>query len=173
MKILARLVPAGLLLVAACDGGNMNGGTGGGSGGGAGGAGGGAAGGTSAAHLSGLPDCGTPADAGTIDDFYDRLIVNSGCSAGGCHGPGSPFFMFQFSDAGTLKTAWIDAGSSQVAMKRITPGNIDQSYVLYKLWGQHLDAGVRGSGDRMPQGGPYLRPDEMCTVINWVNAGAP
>jgi hypothetical protein len=160
------------VLVAAC-GSGMNGGTGGGSGGSGGGTG-GSGGGASGPHLSGLPDCGTPADGGTIDDFYDDVILPHNCWVGGCHGPGGgPSFLFEFTDAGTLRSAWVNVNSAQVpSVKRITPGDINKSYVLYKLWGQHLDAGYDGIGDRMPQGGPYLTDAEMCRIINWVNGGA-
>ncbi|MBK7857802.1 MAG: hypothetical protein IPJ65_04075 [Archangiaceae bacterium] len=155
--------------------GGSSGGTGGSGGGGTGGSSGGTAGGGSAnAHLSGLPDCGTPSDAGTIADIYAGVVTNYSCGVGGCHGAGpSPFQIYQFTDPASLRTAWVNADAFQAPMKRITPGNIDQSYVIYKVWGQHRDAGVAGTGDRMPQGGPYMRNDELCTLINWVQAGAP
>jgi hypothetical protein len=170
MKNGTRQLLLALLVISCGDG--MSGGTGGGSGGNGGGQGGGGGGGVRP-HLSGLPDCGTVSDAGTLADFYDRIIGFYGCAAGGCHGPGPGAQLFQFGDAPSLRAVWVDAGSGQASMKRITPGDIDQSYVLYKLWGQHLDAGVSGGfGDRMPQGGPFLHDDEMCTIINWVKSGA-
>jgi hypothetical protein len=123
-------------------------------------------------HLSGLPDCGTVTDGGTIDDFFDDVIVPKGCGASDCHGP-SPYYLYVFTDAGELRSAWVNQPSAQApGAKRITPFDVDQSYVLYKLWGQHMDAGYEGSGDRMPPGGPYVTDAEMCRLINWVNGGA-
>jgi len=54
-------------------------------------------------------------------------------------------------------------------MKRITPGDVDASYVLYKLHGQQ-DKVPGGGGSLMPQGGPKLSDDKLCLMINWVKS---
>jgi hypothetical protein len=164
MKPLKPLVLAAALVLSACGGPMMNPGDAGHDAGIDAG---------SKAHLSGLPDCGTPSDAGTVADVFNTLTINYGCSAGGCHG-GMPFFNFHLdNDAGSLRDAWVNVKSLQSPLNRVTPGDIDQSYVIYKLWGQQADAGADGFGDRMPQGAPPVTNADLCQVINWVNAGAP
>jgi hypothetical protein len=116
-----------------------------------------------------LPDCGTPDDAGFAQDIFDNVVSPNGCTAGGCHGP-PPNSLYSFSDAKSMVTAWVDAGSVQSPLKRVVPGKPNESYVLYKVYGQQLAA--HGLGEQMPQGGPYLSDAQLCAITNWVAAGA-
>ena len=59
------------------------------------------------------------------------------------------------------------ASVEQPALKRIKPGDPDNSYVVQKLEGA---AGI--SGVRMPFGGPYLDQATIDQVRAWVSAGA-
>jgi len=129
--------------------------------------------GTPEPKLSGLPSCATVADAGTSEDIFEAVIRPYGCHAGGCHG-GSPPMVFEMPQDGGFRNAML-ANSVQVpGLPRVTPGDIDKSYVMYKLTGQHQDAGYPGSGVRMPfDGPPYLNDAQMCLVINWIKSGAP
>jgi hypothetical protein len=157
------LVGSLVLLLAACDGGvspNLDGGSDGGSDAGP------------SFRLSGLPDCGTVADGGTVSDLYD-VSMSFGCGASGCHGTGPGSQLFDFSDAAGFRDTQSNVKSTQVPeLNRITPGDIHASYTVYKLVGQHRDAGFEGLGDRMPQGGPYLDDLSLCRVLNWVSGGA-
>jgi hypothetical protein len=122
--------------------------------------------------LSGVPDCGTPADAGTAADLYATIVFSTGCASGGCHHPSS-FNVFAFDDPASFRAKMLEKSVQAPELNRVTPRDIHQSYLVYKLMGQHLDAGFEGFGVRMPQDGPYLTDPELCSVINWVNAGAP
>lgn len=121
--------------------------------------------------LSFVPDCGTPFDGGTAQEIFTDIVMNQGCAAVGCHGPGT-FFHYSFNDAASMKAAWVNQPSAELpAMSRVVPFAPEKSYVIAKLTDQQRDAG--GSGDQMPLGGPYLSDAELCRVVNWVRAGAP
>ncbi|MBL8952263.1 MAG: hypothetical protein JNK82_15905 [Myxococcaceae bacterium] len=123
--------------------------------------------------LSALPDCGTaPSDAGTANDLYTNIVVPYGCASGGCHG-GTPPNHFEILDGPTFRTVMLEESDQVPGLPRVTPGNLHRSYVMYKLLDQHKDAGYSGSGERMPFGGPYLSDSEVCSVANWITAGAP
>ncbi len=175
-SLFAVAVTTAVTVLVACGAGSptTDGGSGGGTatGGGTSTGGGASTGGGTASgpHLS-TPDCGTPDDAGTATDIYNDIVEVYGCSAGGCHG-GAMFQHFEIQDAASMRAAWVNASSDErPGFHRITPGNPDTSYVLYKLLDEQADAG--GSGDQMPQGGPYLSDADVCKVVSWVKAGAP
>ena len=148
------------LLIAACGGGSSN-----------------ADGGIDAGpryKLSGLPDCGSPYDAGTAQQLYDTVLIPNGCAAGGCHGPGAGAQLFQFTNGAEFKQATVNRPSLQVqGFNRITPGDPNASYLVYKIWNQHQDAGFDGIGERMPQGGLPMSDADTCRVVEWIRAGTP
>lgn len=65
----------------------------------------------------------------------------------------------------------VNADSQQSAMARVKPGAPDESYLLHKLAGTHLDQG--GTGTRMPQGFPPLADAQVELISRWIAAGAP
>lgn len=119
-----------------------------------------------------LPDCGNPADGGTAQELYDALLINTGCAASGCHGPGPNSQLFTFSDGPSFRDTQLRKSTQVPDLNRVTAGDPDNSYTIAKIVGQHRDAGFDGFGDRMPQGGPYLSDAETCRVVNWVAGGA-
>jgi hypothetical protein len=52
-------------------------------------------------------------------------------------------------------------------LNRVTPGDFANSYLYRKITG----AGI--TGDRMPQGGPYLTDAQIKLVRDWIRRGAP
>lgn len=61
------------------------------------------------------------------------------------------------------------------AMKRIAPNDLANSFLLRKLEGTHTGLGTYqppGPGDQMPQGGPFLIPDDLLIIRGWILAGA-
>lgn len=50
---------------------------------------------------------------------------------------------------------------------RVSPGDPSNSYLYRKITG----AGI--TGDRMPQGGPYLNDAQIKLVRDWIRRGAP
>ena len=55
-------------------------------------------------------------------------------------------------------------------LDRIKPGSPDESYVVMKLEGTHLDHG--GAGARMPFGIAPLKPEQIDLIRRWIAEGA-
>ena len=53
------------------------------------------------------------------------------------------------------------------SLKRVAPGDPTNSYLYRKI------TGVGITGDRMPQGGPYLSDAQIALVRDWIRRGAP
>ena len=53
------------------------------------------------------------------------------------------------------------------ALRRIAPGDVANSYMYRKLIGSGI------TGDRMPQGGPYLNDAQLKLIRDWIRRGAP
>lgn len=53
---------------------------------------------------------------------------------------------------------------------RVVPGKPDESYVIMKLEGTHIEKG--GSGAQMPFGAPPLSADKLAKLRNWISKGA-
>lgn len=53
-------------------------------------------------------------------------------------------------------------------LKRVMAGSPNQSYLMRKLDGTHIDAG--GQGDRMPLNNAPLNEDEMARITAWICA---
>jgi hypothetical protein len=60
--------------------------------------------------------------------------------------------------------------AQQADMNRVTPGDPENSYLLHKIRGTHLNAG--GAEGRMPDGGPYLDEETLDAIEMWIAAGA-
>lgn len=103
-----------------------------------------------------------PAMVGVDAAFAGAIMGNCGCHGGGSGG-------LQFSDAASFKAVTVNVDATNADMKRITPGNIDASYILYKLHGQQ-DKVPGGGGKQMPLGGSQLSDDKLCLMINWVKS---
>jgi uncharacterized protein (TIGR03118 family) len=70
--------------------------------------------------------------------------------------------------AGHTFTSLVGVASvEQPSLKRVAPGDPDNSYVIHKLEGT---AGI--SGGRMPLGGPYLDQATIDMVRTWISQGA-
>lgn len=105
----------------------------------------------------------------TLATTYSTVISNK-CGGNSCHlngGSQSP----RMGTANDFKTYTVNVefrtGSNG---KFIVPNNVDQSYLLYKLTGEHMRFPA-GDGSQMPLGSS-LSATELCTVINWVRSGA-
>ncbi|HVL01543.1 MAG TPA: CHRD domain-containing protein [Dongiaceae bacterium] len=61
----------------------------------------------------------------------------------------------------------VNVNSSQVpSLKRVLPGDPDDSYIIQKL------EGTAAVGQRMPAGGPYLSQSEINVIRQWISNGA-
>ena len=116
------------------------------------------------------PDPGDPAP----DWGFVSATLAANCNP--CHtsSPGFPGSdpMMDLGDADLAYDLLVDhpAAETSGAMNRVEPGDSENSYVIHKLRGTHVDAG--GSGSRMPEGGPFLDDDTIDAIAEWIDAGA-
>jgi hypothetical protein len=89
----------------------------------------------------------------------------SSCHSGGGGGlPGS----MNLSNANASFAALVNVPSQQQsALMRVKPNDAENSYLVHKLEGR-----ATITGDRMPQGGPFLTAEQIESVKAWINAGA-
>ena len=97
----------------------------------------------------------------TLTQLQEEIFTDA-CS--GCHPPNRGMDL----RAGHTFASIVDVKSSeQPALKRVAPGDPDNSYLLRKLVG-----GPNISEGRMPQGGPFLSPNQIQRIRDWILAGA-
>lgn len=65
----------------------------------------------------------------------------------------------------------VDADSVEADFKRVKPGAPDESYLVMKLAGTHVENG--GMGEQMPFGGAPLSDDTQARIRLWIAQGAP
>ena len=91
--------------------------------------------------------------------------ICSGCHAGPA-GPELPSGMNLTSEVASLRNIVNVPSLGEPLLMRVVPGDVDASYLLQKL------EGTAASGDRMPQGGPFLEQNTIDAFRQWVNDGA-
>jgi len=88
------------------------------------------------------------------------------CAVSGCHTTASSIGGLDLS-AGSSFASLVDvASSADSSIKRVEPGDPDNSYLMQKL------IGSAGSGQLMPPGGPGLSDSDVELVRDWIQAGA-
>jgi hypothetical protein len=94
-------------------------------------------------------------------------IFTPTCGAIGCHdtlGHQENLIL----TAGRAYASTVGVASSQMPqLRRVAPSDPSNSYLYRKITG----AGI--TGDRMPQGGPYLTDAQIKLVRDWIRRGAP
>ena len=103
-----------------------------------------------------------PSEEPTGDVFWTDIEPKiSSCS--GCHSASATFPPMNYDDL-------VDQDSMQLSsMKLIAPSDPENSYLLHKISGTHLEVG--GSGSQMPIG-PELSYDDIALVDAWIEQGA-
>ena len=73
---------------------------------------------------------------------------------------------------GTGLSELVDVDSTQLpSMKRVAPGDAENSYLVHKLRGTHIDVGGPADTDRMPPLAALADAD-IATIEAWINGGA-
>lgn len=77
--------------------------------------------------------------------------------------------------AGFAYDSLVEEDAFSAPMKLVTPYSVEESYLIYKLEGTHLEVG--GGGGRMPPGAgtsdaPSVPSDEMLRIKTWIVDGA-
>jgi len=107
------------------------------------------------------PNCGG-ADV-SASQVYNSIKGSCGCHGGGAGG-------LPFTTTESFRGNMVGVNSQTAAMKLVTAGDINQSYVVYKVLNQHSKV-VGGRGNPMPLG-KSLSDAQKCLLINWVKGGA-
>jgi len=86
----------------------------------------------------------------------------------GCHVEGgiAGFTGLWLDTANTVSTLIAVASFEVPALLRVEPGNPDDSYLIRKL------EGTAAVGEQMPQGGPFLSPQTIGIIRQWIADGA-
>jgi hypothetical protein len=119
----------------------------------------------------------------TFESLFEKVIRGS-CAVEGCHAgvppdgtapsgmmlldPDDPALSY----ASLVGVAAMGAECGDAARTRVVAGNPDASLLIQKLEGDGSPDGAE-CGDRMPQGGPYLRQSTINVFREWITAGAP
>jgi len=107
------------------------------------------------------------APAGETPAFQRPCYPSATCGAIGCHdrlGQQEGLVLTPGNAYGNT----VGVPSHQMpSLLRVAPGDPSGSYLYRKVTGSGI------SGDRMPQGGPYLSDAQIKLVRDWIRRGAP
>ena len=98
-------------------------------------------------------------------------IFTGNCLFSGCHAGSSPQEGMNLG-AGQAFSNVVNVAARQASMNRVTPNQPDNSYLVHKVQGTHLDVGVGGSGSRMPLNRSPLSQSDIDLIRAWIQAGA-
>ncbi len=90
-------------------------------------------------------------------------IISASC---GCHISGAGGLVF----GNDAYAALVDQPANGASLDYVTPGDVEGSYLVHKI--RNTQASVGGGGGIMPQGG-MLTDDEIATIEDWIEDGAP
>lgn len=109
---------------------------------------------------------GTPVDPSATFTRVKSEILPT-CSAVGCHGRIAPQQdMILEPDRAYAMIVNVKSVENS-SLNRVTPGDPANSYLYRKITGSGI------TGDRMPQGGPFLTDAQISLVRDWIRRGAP
>lgn len=98
-------------------------------------------------------------------------IFTGNCLFSGCHAGSSPEEGMSLV-AGQAFSNVVNVAARQASMNRVTPNQPDNSYLVHKVQGTHLNVDVGGSGSRMPLGLSPLSQSDIDLIRLWIQAGA-
>jgi len=110
---------------------------------------------------------GDPIDPTATFSRVQNEIFTPTCAAIGCHDPLGQQEQ-QILTAGRAYAQTVNHPSIEMpSLLRVAPGDPANSYLYRKVTG----AGI--TGDRMPQGGPFLTDVQIKLLRDWIRRGAP
>jgi len=110
---------------------------------------------------------GEPIDPTATFTRVQNEIFTPTCAQLGCHDR-IAHQQDQLLAPGSAYAQTVNVASTEMpSLKRVVPGDFANSYLYRKITG----AGI--TGDRMPQGGPYLTDAQIKLVRDWIRRGAP
>ena len=118
--------------------------------------------------LAGGPAAATDDGAATVSFAREiNPLLRQRCAV--CHVTGQEPGLLSLIPAKSYD-ALVGQESVQSDLKRVEPGEPEQSYVYHKLVGSHLEAG--GEGLQMPFASPPLNEAQIDLVKRWIAEGA-
>jgi hypothetical protein len=109
------------------------------------------------------------ADAAAVSFSRDLVpVLRSQCAI--CHLTGQEPGQMALHPRAAYKSI-VGAPSVEAPLARVKPGAPEESYLLRKIEGTHLDAG--GNGERMPLAQAPLDAATIAKFRAWIAAGAP
>src|SRR5258706_2303194 len=110
---------------------------------------------------------GDPIDPTATFTRVQNEIFTRTCAQLGCHDPlGRQESLILSPGRAYAMTVGV-ASIETPSLMRVAPSDVANSYLYRKIAG----AGI--TGDRMPQGGPYLTDAQAKLVRDWIRRGAP
>ncbi len=97
-------------------------------------------------------------------------IFTSNCALSGCHAGTNPQQGMNLSVGQTFANVVNVQAMELSTMNRVTPDEPDNSYLVHKVQGTHLNVG--GSGNQMPLGRSPLSQTDIDLIRAWIEAGA-
>lgn len=119
--------------------------------------------------LKKLPACaaaGGNSGPATLTELQTDIFTPT-CDDFGCHNADSARAGLVLAAGMSFAELVNEPSSQQPAFDRVEPGDPENSYLVKKLRG---DADI--TGDRMPEGGPFLTDAQIARVISWIEHGA-
>ena len=111
-----------------------------------------------------------PLDPNRIDPTLSSIqtnIFDLNCTFSGCHGGATPQ-LGQDLTAGQARASIVNVRSVEnAALNRVTPGDPDNSYLVWKIEGRPGIVGVQ-----MPFGRTPLSVEEIAVIRQWIADGA-
>jgi len=112
----------------------------------------------------------TTAHASAQVSFGETIVPVLKSKCAGCHLTGQEAGQLAL-HPGAAYASLVGVRSSEVDLLRVEAGAPEQSYLLMKLEGTHIEHG--GKGARMPFGAPPLDGQAIANVRQWIADGAP
>jgi len=99
-------------------------------------------------------------------------IFTGNCTFSGCHIGSSPAEGMSLGAGQTFGSVVNVVARELPSMNRVTPNQPDNSYLVHKIQGTHLNVDVGGSGSRMPLNRSPLSQSDIDLIRAWIQAGA-
>jgi hypothetical protein len=114
----------------------------------------------------GLPDVevANPSFATDIQPIFTQR-----CSIGGCHSLASAQGELVLVEGHAYDSLVNKPSSLAPGFVRVEPANADTSWLVRMI---EADEGARFNNARMPLGGHPLTPNQIATIVNWIENGA-
>jgi hypothetical protein len=113
----------------------------------------------------------TPTFTSIQNEIFNTTDTSGRLACVNCHNPGGRAFTagLDLASAGAYDRLVGVASVQRPSLRRVAPGEPENSYIIHKLEGR---PGILGT--RMPRGtGPFLTDGQMLVIRRWIELGAP